>query len=311
MRRKCSTRSVSAGCVGVPEERLVVAVVREPLRDRLAAAPSRRAPSARCPRAPSPGRRARRGRAARRARWRSRRALPADEVGEHHARRSPGTHRRAIARRRRRMRRPARGSAASASGGRPQHGLVPLVPLRVARSPRSTSWYLRVENDMPSGFALRTQPCDERVRLRVEELDPRPLALERCSRSSADEPQPLRAVRQVAHARGRAGRTRGRRSWRCSARRRCAPSRSTEQEEEVLGIGIVGDPAPHEELVRAAADLVLELVVGRRGDLDVEAEPPPGVDEELVAQAAARARVAACRRSDAAAGRSSGRRRPG
>src|SRR5262249_57537121 len=38
--------------------------------------------------------------------------------------------------------------------------------------------------------------------------------------------------------------------------------------------------------IGTAAHLVLELVVGGGGDLDVDADAAPGIDEELVAQAA-------------------------
>ena len=64
-----------------------------------------------------------------------------------------------------------------------------------------------------------------------------------------------------------------------------------EQEEEVLGIGVVGAPAELEELVGAVAELFLELVVVAGLDPDVEAEPLPGVRVELDAGSGRRSMV--------------------
>src|SRR5208283_2105183 len=54
-----------------------------------------------------------------------------------------------------------------------------------------------------------------------------------------------------------------------------------EKKEEVLGVGIVCHPAPLEDLVGPAQDLVLELVVARGGDADVETDLAPRIHEEL------------------------------
>src|SRR5262249_59987255 len=129
----------------------------------------------------------------------------------------------------------------------------------------------------------------EDVTLGIEELDAWPLALEDRAHLAHELGAPL-VVRTVAHLEEEAvvvgaREVRGVRA--ALAPRHLAP----EEEEEVLGIGIVGDPAPQEDLVGAATHLVLELVVARGRDLDVEAELPPAVAEELVAQPAARARV--------------------
>ena len=123
----------------------------------------------------------------------------------------------------------------------------------------------------------------ERVVLRVEELDPGPLLFEDRDHLP-DHRQALRVV--VAHLHlleepvvpgvgevGGVGPAAG-----------AARHRPPEQEEEVLGIGIIGHPAPEEDLVGALADLLLELVVVGGGQLDVQPEPLPRLHEEEVAK---------------------------
>src|SRR5262249_42958192 len=63
-----------------------------------------------------------------------------------------------------------------------------------------------------------------------------------------------------------------------------------QQKKKVLRIGEIGDPAPDVDLVGAAANLVLELVVGGGVDLHVEPELPPGPGEELKLQVRRRRR---------------------
>ncbi len=125
----------------------------------------------------------------------------------------------------------------------------------------------------------------------MEQFDPRPLGLEQRAHR-ADRGQSLGVVAAVLHrveerVVARVGEVRG-----VGTSAEGLPHRAPEQEQEVLGIRIVRHPTPEVDLVRAAADLVLELVVAGGGDLDVEPEAPPRLDQELVAEPRLYGRVA-------------------
>ena len=279
MRRKCSASIVSRGRLRVPEARLVVAVVHLPLRERL----GRRLLAER-PAGDVVGR----GHEEEEHEEQQEHAQHGREAVEHAAQEVGEDHRILFLDRPHRRREHERRRARAA----PTPARSPAGSTRRAsraRSGTSMSRYLRVENDMPSGFALCTQPWmrayDSGWKSSIHGR-----SRSRMPRISLDEAQPFGPVGRVAHGQEaavelRIGEVGGVRSAR--AARALAP----EEKEEVLGVGVVGHPPPHEELVGAAAHLVLELVVGSGGDLDVDADAAPGVDEELVAQPTPRAGV--------------------
>src|SRR5271157_5715622 len=114
----------------------------------------------------------------------------------------------------------------------------------------------------------------------MEKLDPRSLLFQD-SAHLPDQFEPPLVVPTRLHLKeklviARIGKVRGVGSASVRAAHGCP-----EKKEEVLGVGIVRHPAPLEDLVCTAPDLVLELVVARGGDADVEADLAPRIHEEL------------------------------